>query len=240
MHHRIRSTRMGAIGLLALAMLMTAGGCAALRNKPPSQTLELKEASNQPRQKSGATLEGRIAYETAKLAEERGMDEEAIANYEKAREFEPNQAGIAHALAVLYDRAGRVDAAEREYLAALQEDTDNPDIHCDYGYFLHSTRRPAEAEKHLRQALALSPTHRQAQVNLGLLLGTAGKFDESLQWFTTAIGPAAAQHNVGMLKLKRGDMIGGREHLRSAAARDPSLEHTQAVLSSLPERPMLR
>ncbi|MEX0819491.1 MAG: tetratricopeptide repeat protein [Pirellulaceae bacterium] len=174
------------------------------------------------------------------MAEQRGMDNAAIANFEKARSLDPTLKGVAHSLAVLYDRAGRVDAAEREYAKALAENSSKADVYCDYGYFLYSTRRPEEAETHLRKALELSPDHKQSQVNLGLVLGSEGKFDEALQLFTTAIGPAAAQHNVGMLKLKQGDMDGARKHLSAAAGRDPSLNQTQEILASISDRPMIR
>lgn len=221
-------------------MLSFLGGCALWRNDPQPKSLGLKQAAEHPPQNAATSLDGRIAYETARLAEQRGMDDEAIANFEKARSLNPELKGVAHSLAVLYDRAGRVDAAEREYEKALAEESDNADVHCDYGYFLHSTRRPQEAETHLRQALELAPDHKQSQINLGLVLGTEGQFDEAQQLFTAAIGPAAAQHNIGILKLKRGDVVSAREHLSIAARRDPSLSQTQAILATISDQSMIR
>ena len=174
-----------------------------------------------------------ISRETAALAEERGLDEEAITAYLEVRKLDPTAVGVAHRLAVLYDRSGMTDAASREYQAALRESPQNADIQCDYGYFLYSTGRDAEAENSLRESLRLSPEHRQATINLALVIGNQGRYDESLELFTKAIGPAAALHNVGMLKLRAGEMDSARQMLSEASRRDPSIAQSPGVLERL-------
>jgi len=167
-----------------------------------------------------------ISRETAKLAEERGLDSEAIQAYLDVRKLDPSATGVAHALAVLYDRSGMTDAAAREYDKALQESPQKADLHCDYGYFLYSTGRDAEAEVSLQKSLRLSPDHRQATINLALVVGHQGRYDEALQLFTKAIGPAAALHNVGLLKLQAGETIAAKQMLAEASRRDPSIRQS--------------
>jgi len=178
-------------------------------------------------------LELAIAMETADLARKRGMDEEAIAQYLVARQIDPQVKGIAHPLAVLYDRAGKMDAAQREYQAAITELGNSADLLCDYGYFLYSRGKHDEAESNLRSALKKDPQHHQAKVNLGLVVGSRGNYDEAQRLFTEAIGPAAAAHNVGMLKLRAGDSTSAVEHLRVASSQDPSLSQSREVLAKL-------
>ena len=220
-------------------MLAIMAGCNSLRPQSPTVPSRPMSEPSPPAADSAVSsgqaeqLELSIALETARLAEQRGMDDEAIAHFERARAISPRIRGVSHSLAVLYDRAGRTDAAEREYAEALREKGDDADLLCDYGYFLYSTGRWADAEQRLRTALRARPDHRQTKVNLGLVLGMQGQFAEAEELFTTTIGPAAAQHNIGMLKLRQGQVAEACHHLEEAARRDPSSAATQVVLAGL-------
>ncbi len=161
------------------------------------------------------------------------MDDEAIGQYLLARNLDPKVKGVAHPLAVLYDRAGKMDAAEREYRIAIVEQGDNADLLSDYGYFLYSRGKHEEAESTLRSALKKNPKHHQATVNLGLVVGARGNYDEAQKLFAEAIGPAAALHNIGMLKLRAGDAVGAMENLKGASSQDPSLNESREVLAKL-------
>lgn len=224
--------------LLALAMLAGSAGCSLWRSppapRPPSPeptaaTVKAKKSSKEASQQ----LDLAIHLETAELARQRGMDDEAIEQYLAARRIDPQVGEVAHPLAVLYDRAGKADAAEREYRRALEEQPHDADVLCDYGYFLYSRGRIEPAEEMLRGALEQRPGHQQAAINLALVLGSRGQYDESFRLFHSAIGPAAAHHNVGMLKLRSGDRAGAIQDLRTAAKNDPSLGQTREVLAQL-------
>lgn len=217
------------LAVAVMALLCAAPGCGFLR----SRSTEPFAGPKLVKREASESLDLSICLETAELARARGMDEEAIEQFTRARQIDPNVTGVAHPLAVLYDRAGRADAAEREYLAALEEAPSDPDVLCDYGYFLYGRDRIEEAEAKLRESLEWSPGHRQAQINLGLVLGSRGEYAEAESLFRRAIGPAAAAHNVGMLKLRAGDESGAVADLRSAAARDPSLESTREVIAAV-------
>ncbi|MEM8669842.1 MAG: tetratricopeptide repeat protein [Planctomycetota bacterium] len=171
-----------------------------------------------------------IALETARLAERRSMDAEAIAAFEEVRSLDPNYPGVAHALAVLYDRSAMTDAAQREYTAALAEDPTNSNVLCDYGYFLYSTGRLDEAEATLRRVLTEHSNHRQSIVNLAVVLATKHEYDEARVLFEQAIGPAAAMHNIGMFKIRQGEVIEGETMIANAFEKDPSIRQAQAVL----------
>lgn len=231
--------RLGSLFGVALGLVMVSG-CASMTAKlselpgplpslsssvPPAQTNQaLADPKNQ---------ELKIALETARLAEQRSMDAEAIAAYEKVRDLNPGQPGVAHALAVLYDRAAMTDAARREYSAAMAESPGDPDVLCDYGYFLYSTGDLEKSEETLREALAADTTHRQATVNLAVVLAGQREYEEAKRLFEQAIGPAAASHNIGMFKLRQGEVADGKRMIAAALQKDPSLRRSEAVLESV-------
>lgn len=159
-------------------------------------------------------------------------DEHAIAQLEQARQLAPNLKGIAHPLAVLYDRQGRLDAAQREYERALEEDPRSADVLNDYGYFLYSRGDFAEARQRLEQALARNAQHPKARINLAMVLAAEERYDEAFTHFEQALGPAAAHHNIGLLQLRSGMRDNGLAQLHQASARDPSLDSAN-VLATL-------
>jgi len=235
---------------LLVMLLLFSGGCGQLRlpksvptigRKTPTESRSANASpafaeSQTPNPEASRKLELAIRLETAELARKRGMDREAVEQYLAARKLDPQLRGVAHPLAVLFDRAGQGDAAEREYRTALVERPGDADVLCDYGYFLHGRRRFEAAETTLRSALNRQPDHQQATVNLALVVGTQGNYEESRRLFERAIGPAAALHNVGMLKLQAGDREAGLADLRTAAGLDPSLTETREVMASLATR----
>ena len=228
---------------ITCVLLIMLSGCSLVRSKnkdldQAGLTTQLANpaASASVGKSAAATshkLELAIALETADLARKRGMDDEAIGQYLLARNLDPKVKGVAHPLAVLYDRAGKMDAAEREYRIAIVEQGDNADLLSDYGYFLYSRGKHEEAESTLRSALKKNPKHHQATVNLGLVVGARGNYDEAQKLFAEAIGPAAALHNIGMLKLRAGDAVGAMENLKGASSQDPSLNESREVLAKL-------
>ena len=84
----------------------------------------------------------------------------------------------------------------------------------------------------LQLALRQEKDHSKAQLNLGLILASEGRMDESYRMFEKAVGPAAAHHNVGMLLIRNGQREQGLEHLQQAAQADPSL-HSESILTQL-------
>jgi Tfp pilus assembly protein PilF len=231
---RLNRLKIFSIGMFSLAGCATLTPITNLVNSPEKKLTQENESlpDNSQTIMTRAPLQDpagqqlAISRETARLAEERGLDSEAIQAYLDVRKLDPTAKGVAHALAVLYDRSGMTDAAAKEYQTALKESPQNADLRCDYGYFLYSTGRDAEAEESLKESLRLSPDHRQATINLALLVGHQGRYDEALTLFTKAIGPAAALHNVGLLKLQAGETIAAKQMLAEASRRDPSIRQS--------------
>jgi Tfp pilus assembly protein PilF len=181
---------------------------------PPNQTAELCLAA-------------------AAELEKRGFESEAIAQYEKAREHDPNRKQVAYRLAVLYDRRGDSTRAAAEYARALQETPRNADLLNDLGYFHYQRDNFVEAEKWFRQALAVTPGHQRAAVNLGLALGCQGRFQESLETFAKILPPAQALSNVGVLLAQQGRKDEAREAFQQALRLEPGLPQARAIMARL-------
>ena len=169
-----------------------------------------------------------------KLAAEQ-RDDEAILQLQRAQELAPGLEGVAHALAVLYDRQGEWTAASREYRRALEESPQNAALMNDYGYFLYCQGDYTQSEASFRQALAEQPGHQKARLNLGLVLGAQGRTDEALTEFKAAVGTAAAHHNVGVILARHGRQEEATAHLRKAMRLDPDLRQASLILAQLEE-----
>ncbi len=162
-----------------------------------------------------------------------GQIEQAITLYEKARGKDPSLKSVAHRLAVLYDAQGDSARSFAEYKKAVDADPQNPSVLSDFGYYYYERGNHTEAEKSLRAALAIDPKHNKALGNLGLVLAAEGRFDESFEEFSKAVGPAAAHSNVGVLLARQGRYDEAKQAFHRALAIDPTLRQPQAFLDYL-------
>ncbi len=168
--------------------------------------------------------------------EQNAREAEAIAQYERARQLDPKRTHLARKLAVLYDRQGDATHAGKEYHEALRLSPHDADLFNDVGYFHYQSGNLPEAENWLRGALKEKPAHERAAVNLGIVLGKQGRFDESLKSFSLVLAPAQARCNVGMLMALAGRTDEARSAIRQALQLEPGLRQAQVLLARL-EKP---
>src|SRR5207244_1353798 len=102
---------------------------------------------------------------TAQELADKGHDTEAILLYERARAYDPQSTQIGPRLAVLYQRQGRYAEALAEYQKALTAKPKDADLLNDFGFFHFERGNWDEAEKMLRDAVAINPKHAQAWGN---------------------------------------------------------------------------
>ena len=215
--------------LLLLACLLVQPGCAGLKNALPVVS---KSKDHLPLKSVDQHTKAEACRLTGLELAAHEKDEHAISQLEQARKLEPGLKGVAYPLAVLYDRQGRLDAAQREYERALLESPKDADLRNDYGYFLYSRKSYDESKKQLEQALKLKQTHPKARINLAMTLAAEGRLEEAHAQFEEALGPAAAHHNIGLILFKSGRREEALAHLQQAAQIDPSL-NSQTLLTAL-------
>jgi len=184
---------------------------------------------------------------------EHGREAQAVVQFEKARSLQPDYPGLAHKLAILYDRLAQDQKALAEYQRALKQQPDNPYVLNDFGYFHYQRGRYAEAERYFREALAAceratdrsslawttntntsKSTHHaireRAAVNLGLALAQQGKLQEAYTAFTQALTPAQAHYNIAVVLLQRAGHLPETQATDQQRLREGARQHLQRAL----------
>lgn len=129
-------------------------------------------------------------------------------------------------LAALLTRAAehyqqdRLDAAETVCREVLRQEDEVFDAHHILGLVALDRGKPAEAERHIRRALAIHPGSARATLNLGVALRQLGREDEALACCAHAIALqpdfSEAYHNRGNLQSARGEEAAAAESFRMA------------------------
>lgn len=205
---------------ILLAPIMT--GCAWYRPDSPSRDLtDLAAAGGDG--ELGPSDKADLCLATAREFERGGKYGEAAAMYERTKLSRPAQTGIAHRLAVLYDRVGDHERAARNFQKAFEEAPRDARLWNDYGYYHYQRERWAEAEAAYRKASELDPKLDRVYVNLGLTLAQQERLDEAFATFTRAVTPAAAHSNLGMVLAQKGRVDEARRAFENAIAAEPGL-----------------
>jgi len=161
--------------------------------------------------------------------------DEALALYDKAIEYRPDNEGIVLGRCDLLMRVGRLDDAIVEYRKALKRWPDSSLTMNALGYTLaNRTDRFVEAEKLIRKALALDPDNPAIIDSFGWVLYKLGQHDEALKQLSLAYqrlqDHEVAAHIVEvMVQLQRRDEA--LELLESAEEQDPDSKLLKDVRS---------
>lgn len=91
-------------------------------------------------------------------------------------------------LGLLYHRRGQAEAAEREYLQALEIDPRHWRTLTNLGFLYQEQGKRDAARELYGRALEANPRSEEAHVNVGTLLLDDGKADEAIAHFRSAIG----------------------------------------------------
>ena len=130
---------------------------------------------------------------------------------------DPDNSRALHRSATLYARKGELALSEQAFLDALEADSDNAKIHCDYGYLCYLQERWDESEEHLLEAARLDSTIPQVHVNLGLLYARQGRLRESEQQFHAAGCDRSETHtNLAFARLLESDFDGAQNAYQQA------------------------
>lgn len=183
---------------------------------------------------SGLTRSAQIYLEAGYAAARAGRDREAVAQFEKAAAFNPDdpaaQLGLGQGLTLLGDYA----AAEAAFDRAVALAPDDPVARYRRGTLYTLTGRDERAVEELTLALAADPGHLQAGLRLADALMRLGRYPEADDAYGRLAPPPEAEalilYRRGLARLAAGDCDGGAGLLEAALARRPSSgEIMQAV-----------
>ena len=122
--------------------------------------------------------------------------------YQRARELDPglrDRAG--HRIAIVCDRLDDQATAMKEFAELLQRRPKDAALLNDVGYSYYNRGQWAEAEAHLKRAVAAEKGNKRAWVNLGLAKAQQGKQTEALEAFGKAVSAAEAASARGRQQL---------------------------------------
>jgi tetratricopeptide (TPR) repeat protein len=184
------------------------------------------------------------------LARRQRMDE-AMVQYRKALELNPNYCDAHNNLGLVLADLGRIDEAMDCYHKALEIDPNQAQAHNNLGAVLVKCGRVDEALAEFHRALQIEPDYAEAHDNLGAALAKNEHIDEAVAEYQRALeiepDHANAHYNLGIVLAKRGEYDEAIDHFQKALQAKPddadarrnlgiARSQQQGVLNSLAAR----
>ncbi|MDZ7828249.1 MAG: type IV pilus biogenesis/stability protein PilW [Halofilum sp. (in: g-proteobacteria)] len=138
-----------------------------------------------------------------------------------------------------YLRQGSLDLANEKLQKALRQDEDNVDAHATYALLQMELGKPAEARRHFREALSLSPDDPDLHNNYGTFLCNQEDYEAGIKQFLRAAEnrlystPEYAYANAGVCAVDAGLPREARQYLRQALEIEPRLPAALRELAQL-------
>ena len=110
----------------------------------------------------------------------KAMLDEAIAEYKKAIETNPNYAQAHYNLGLAYSGLGMRDEAAGEYNKAIEINPNLAEAHNNLGIIYHHRGIFGEAAIEYKMALEINPNYAQAHKNLGLVYADMEMLDQAI------------------------------------------------------------
>jgi predicted negative regulator of RcsB-dependent stress response len=129
---------------------------------------------------------------------DRGRFDEAMAEYRKALEEEPNHADAHNSLGVILLGRGRLDEAIEQFQMGLRVKPQEAAAQADLGIALAKRGRLDEAIGHFQTALELKPDDARAHTNLATALASRGRFDEAIAHYRAALALARQKNDAAL------------------------------------------
>ncbi|MEL7239963.1 MAG: tetratricopeptide repeat protein [Planctomycetota bacterium] len=144
----------------------------------------------------------------------------AVEQYAKALRLDPNHTGALHRCATLLATMKQYDASIEywnRYVTAVGE---TPDALVNLAITQEVAGLKDDAAKTYRKAIAKNPTHKTANVNLGMLLARDGELQEAARLMSDVLEPAAVHWHLAHALEARGDQKAAERHYRAAQSLD--------------------
>jgi type IV pilus assembly protein PilF len=156
-----------------------------------------------------------------------------------SEESQKKAAQINANLGANYLRQGSLGLANEKLQKALRQDDENVDAHATYALLQMELGKPAEARKHFREALSLSPDDPQLHNNYGTFLCDQEDYEAGIKQFLRAAEnrlyntPEYAYANAGVCAVDAGLPREARKYLRQALEIEPRLPAALRELAQL-------
>jgi tetratricopeptide (TPR) repeat protein len=165
---------------------------------------------------------------------QKGQADEAVKQFQKALEINPNDRDAHTDLGMVLDGIGRLDEAIAQYQKALKIDPNNVEAHNNLGNTLFRKGQLGEAIAQYQMAVKINPENAEAQGNLGAALFQNGQFDEAMAQYQKSleINPnyAEAHNNLGNALLQSGQLDRAIEEFQKAIEINPKFAQAHGNL----------
>lgn len=168
-----------------------------------------------------------------KLADSRGDQANALAQYEHAVKIEPKNVAAHLHLARLHERMQKFPEAEQTYRAAIAAAPTDPTPLNDLALCLKKQQRYDEAIDSLQQAIALRPHQTFYRNNIAEILVRTGRPREAFDHLTVVHSVAESHYNLSFMLRENGEMEPARQHVTAALQVDPGFTAAQDLLTEL-------
>ena len=164
---------------------------------------QMEKEAEKAKQRKESSAEVQAMFDSGlKLASE-GKNEEAIAEFKKALEKDPEQPNIMANMADSYSKLNKNDEALEIYKKAIGLRPDDAALYTNMGVILSKMGKDAESQEAFKKAASLNPaSSAQNFYNIGATLVNNGKTDEAAESFKQAIAAdpnfAEAYYQLGM------------------------------------------
>ncbi|NJL38891.1 MAG: tetratricopeptide repeat protein [Leptolyngbyaceae cyanobacterium SM1_4_3] len=112
---------------------------------------------------------------------------DAIACYQRALSFKPDNPFVHNNLGVAHRAHGQFDLAIAHYQQALALKPSYPEVHNNLGNLFRQTGDLEQAIAHYQQAVTLAPRYAEAHNNLGMVWQDQGKFEQAIACYQQAL-----------------------------------------------------
>ncbi len=155
---------------------------------------------------------------------DRGWLDEALKEFKKAIELDPESAHAWDNLATVYAEKQRYREALDAHLKSLQLDPENPSGHYNLASFLAAHGLDFAVSEFL-QTIELEDDYPDAHLNLGLAYAELGRTEEALKALQTAVefdpADAVPRYELASLQMEEGDFRHAIVQLKEVTRLDP-------------------
>jgi len=150
----------------------------------------------------------RVRYKMGLLFLTKGLNEEAIKEFQVVLEKEPDHALAHEAMGLAWFQARQPEAAERNLQQALALDSKLWKAHTFLGIIYNHRNLPDVAIREHKAAIGLAPSKKILYNNLGISYALMGEYDNALKAFETALrgggSNARVYNNLGLVLSRLG------------------------------------
>ena len=167
------------------------------------------------------------------LAVGQGKLDEAIKQFEKALELEPNSKPALFKLATLYTYDKQFDTAIATWQKYCDATNQSANGYVNLGRANELAERWKPAEVAYLRAVNREPNNKAAHVNYGILLAKRDRFDEAQTQFALALTPAEVQYNLASVYELKHNYAAATAGYEKALSLDPRFVAAKQRLESL-------